>query len=442
MRLFVFSRHGAEAQCRMPTKPVFWLGRQPIIDLTGNTVAYELLFRSGGSNAARITDNRMATASVINQAFSELGIASVLGDCRGYINFDSELLMSEVVELLPPERTVVELLEDVAITPQVVERCRELRSRGFSFALDDVIHLDEAHAPLLPFIDVVKIDVLDTAADRLPEVVARARSAGRMKLLAEKVESRSQADRCRELGFELFQGYFFARPVMMKGRRADPSRRVLLRLLEQTLDENDDNAGIEQTFKEAPELSYKLMRLVNSVGIGLRSPLQSLSHALVILGRRQLQRWLQVLLFAHQSAGDFPSPLLQMAAARGKLMELLAENGSSDQRWHDRAFMTGILSLLDALLEMPMADVIEQLRLPSDVRAALLDRTGALGHSLKLVEALERTDDAAVANLLAGGDPCSTAELPQLQIAALSWSNALGQRDREDPTVRRRAAKA
>jgi EAL and modified HD-GYP domain-containing signal transduction protein len=424
----------------MPTRAAFWLGRQPIIDLMGHTVAYELLFRSGVSNAAQVTDNRLATASVINVAFSELGIASVLGDCTGFINFDSELLMSEVVELLPPERTVIEVLESVAITPRVVERCRDLRSRGFSFALDDVTQIDAAHAPLLPLIDVVKIDVMDTAPDRLPELIARVRSAGGMKLLAEKVESRAEADRCRELGFELFQGYFFARPVMMKGKRADPSKRVLLRLLEQTLDESD-NAAIEQTFKEAPELSYKLMRLVNSVGIGMRSPLQSLSHALVILGRRQLQRWLQLLLFAHQSAGDFPSPLLQMAAARGKLMELLAEHSSRDQHWHDRAFMTGILSLLDALLEMPMAEVIEQLRLPEDVRGALLDRAGTLGHLLAVVEALERTDDAAVSGLLADRDPCSTQELPLLQIAALTWSNALGQRERDDPTVRRRAAK-
>jgi EAL and modified HD-GYP domain-containing signal transduction protein len=133
-----------------------------------------------------------------------------------------------------------------------------------------------------------------------------------------------------------------------------------------------------------------------------------------------------VLLFAHQSTGHFPSPLLQMAAARGKLMELLAEKASNDARWHDRAFMTGILSLLDALLEMPMTQVVGQLRLPDDVRKALLERQGKLGHLLAVVESLERTDDAGVSSLLAAGDPCTTSELPALQIEALSWSNALG----------------
>jgi EAL and modified HD-GYP domain-containing signal transduction protein len=410
------------------TTPTFWLGRQPILDRNATTVAYELLFRSGGANSATVTDNRMATASVISHAFGELGIASVLGDCRGFINFDADLLMSDVVELLPPDRTVIELLETVEITTSVVTRCRELRGRGFSFALDDIVQLDSTHARILPFIDIVKIAVLDASREALASLAAKARKVSDITLLAEKVDTRSRADECLTLGFELFQGYFFAKPVVMKGRRADPSKRHLLRLLEQSLDDGADNSPIEQTFKEAPELAYKLIRLVNSVGLsGMRAPLQSLSHALVVLGRRQLQRWLQVLLFAHQSTGDFPSPLLQMAAARGKLMELLAEQSSADQGWQDRAFMTGILSLLDTLLEMPMSEVLAQISLPDNVRTALLTRDGKLGHLLRVVEALEQTDDQRVSELLATADPCSTGELPALQIAALSWSNALGQ---------------
>jgi EAL and modified HD-GYP domain-containing signal transduction protein len=145
-------------------------------------------------------------------------------------------------------------------------------------------------------------------------------------------------------------------------------------------------------------------------------------------------------LFAHDSTGHFPSPLLQLAAARGKLMELLAEQRSSDRRLQDRAFMTGILSLLDALLEVPMNELIEHLHLPADVRSALLERSGPLGHMLNVVEALERTDDATVTALLAAGDPCDTVELPQLQIAALSWAATLGS-EPEEVTVRQRAVR-
>jgi EAL and modified HD-GYP domain-containing signal transduction protein len=409
----------------MDATPSFWLARQPILDLTGSTVAYELLFRASAAGAAGVLDDRMATASVIAHAFNELGLASVLGSCRGFINFDAELLMSDVVELLPPDRTVIEILETVEITPEVVERCRDLRSRGFSFALDDIVQIDEAHAPILPLVDVIKVDLPGIPPHALPGVVAAARSIGRVKLLAEKVDSHEQADHCRKLGFDLFQGYFFARPVVLQGRRADPARRILLYLLQQSLADTE-NGEIEASFKQAPELSYKLMRLVNSVGMGLRSPIQSLSHALVILGRRQLQRWLQILLFAHHNTGDFPSPLLQMAAARGKLMELLAGRQTTDLGYADRAFMTGILSLLDTLLESPMAEVIAQINLPDDVRDALLSREGRLGNLLAIAEALERAEDRRVAELMAAAN-CSMAELPELQIAALSWANAIGE---------------
>jgi EAL and modified HD-GYP domain-containing signal transduction protein len=406
--------------------PNFWLGRQPILDRISTTVGYELLFRSGEANRAAIADGRMATARVISHAFGELGLATVLGDCRGYVNFDADLLMSETIEVLPRDQTVIEILETVDITPRLIDRCRELREIGFSFALDDVVRLEGARALLLPLIDVVKVDVSDMTSDELRTLVGRLRVARHTKLLAEKIDTREQAQRCHELGFDLFQGYFFARPTIIKGKRADPSKQQLLQLLEQTLDEDSDNAAIARTFKQAPELSYKLMRLVNSAGIGARAPIQSLQHALSILGRRQLQRWVQVLLFAQHGTGDVRNPLLQMAAARGKLMELLAEQNASDRTWPERAFMTGILSLLDALLELPMNDVLAELPLSQDVRAALVEREGRLGHMLRVIEALERADDANVAELLAHGDPCSIARLPHLQIAALAWSSALG----------------
>jgi EAL and modified HD-GYP domain-containing signal transduction protein len=321
---------------------------------------------------------------------------------------------------------MIELLETVEITTEVIERCRDLRSRGFSFALDDVVQLDAAHAPILPLVDVIKVDIKETAADILPSLVTNVRTLPRrVKLLAEKVDTREQADYCRQLGFELFQGYFFARPVVLQGRRADPSRSVLLHLLQQSVGDAG-NAEIEATFKQAPELSYKLMRLVNSVGIGSRYEIRSLSHALVILGRRQLQRWLQVLLFAHHGAGDFPSPLLHMAAARGKFLELLCEQRRELQELCDQAFMTGILSLLDTLLEMPMQEAIADIALPAVVREALLGKHGPLGQMLRLAEALERSENEQVASLLEAHDLCSTALLPQLQIAALSWATGLG----------------
>jgi EAL and modified HD-GYP domain-containing signal transduction protein len=283
--------------------------------------------------------------------------------------------------------------------------------------------MDPGRQQVLPMIDVVKVDIPATPADQIPALIARVRRPG-LKLLAEKIDTQAQADWCRELGFDLFQGYFFARPVVLEGRRADPSKQLLVQLLQQVLTDAD-NVDIEQSLKQSPELSYKLMRLVNSVGMGLRSPIQSLGHALVVLGRRQLQRWVQVLLFAHHSAGDFPSPLLTLAATRGRLLELLAERESCDNGFRDMAFMTGILSLLDTLLGLPMPDAVAPLALPEDVRDALLRRAGPLGRLLRLVQSLEEGNDTEVAGLLADGRPCPVAELPRLQVAAMSWANSI-----------------
>jgi EAL and modified HD-GYP domain-containing signal transduction protein len=409
----------------MDAAPNFLLGRQPILDRNQTTVAYELLFRAGSRDGANVKDDRMATSTVIAQAFSELGIDAVLGGCRGFINFDAALLMSKVVELLPPDRTVLELLETVDINADIVSRCEEMRSAGFHFALDDVVQMNTAHESLLHLVEVVKVDIPATPAAEVPALVTCARRAG-VKLLAEKVDSLEQANWCRDLGFDLFQGYYFARPVILEGRRADPSKQVLLNLLQQSLTDTDP-AVIDETFKQAPELTYKLMRLVNSVSMGLRSKIQSLSHALVVLGSRQLQRWLQVLLFAQHGPGDFPSPLLTMAATRGKLMELHSERESFDQGFRDRAFMTGILSLMDALLGTRLDEVVVQLNVADDVRDALLSREGRLGRLLQLAEALERNDHEAVAALLADGRPCTLAELPALQVAAMTWGNGLAQ---------------
>jgi EAL and modified HD-GYP domain-containing signal transduction protein len=401
--------------------PEFFLGRQPILDRTRNTVAYELLFRAGQTTTADVRDGRAATASVIAHAFSELGIHAALGNCRAFINFDAELLLSDIPELLPADRTVLEILETVTITQEIVARCRQLRSLGFSFALDDVVRVDESYTPILPFIDIIKIDLVGTPADRLPGLLAAARRPG-LALLAEKVDNSDQADQCEALGFDFFQGYFFARPVVLAGRRTDPSRRLLLHLLQQVMAIRP-NSEIELTLKQAPELSYKLMRLVNSVGMGLRNPIQSLAHALVVLGQRQLQRWLQVLLFAHPSSGAFPSPLLTLAATRGKLMELLADHARGNSELRDQAFMTGILSLVDALLGLPMTEILTQINVGDEVRNALLNRSGRVGSLLQIVEALEGDDIGALERLLATVPSCTMSDLTAAQIAAMAWAN-------------------
>ena len=240
----------------------FFLGRQPILDRRGNTVAYELLFRSDPSGGAHVTDGRQATASVIAHAFSELGIEAVLGNCRGFINFDTDTLLSDLPEALPADKIVLEILETVEFNEAVINRCRELHAAGFRMALDDVTALSSGHEQVLPIVDVIKLDLMDIPHEQLPAIAEACQRPG-IELLAEKVDTREQAEYCHALGFNYFQGYYFARPIVLEGRTVDPSRSVLLKLLQQLMAEAEIQE-IESTFKQSPELSYKLMRLVNS----------------------------------------------------------------------------------------------------------------------------------------------------------------------------------
>jgi EAL and modified HD-GYP domain-containing signal transduction protein len=407
------------------TQDIF-LAHQPIMDANQNTVAYELLFRSGNHGASGVTDDMAASAAVILNTFSHFGAERVIGRNLGFININTELLMSDMLELLPHDQIVLELLENVTPSTSVIQRCRQLKAMGFRLALDDFVY-DAAFEPLLDMADYVKIDLLATSPADLPAIVRRLKSRP-LELVAEKLETVEQFKLCNDLGFTLFQGYYFARPVIISGKKADPARMVLLRLLGQILGDSE-NHEIEQTFKQQPGLSFNLLRLVNSVAMGLRNPVNSLKQALVVLGRRQLQRWIQLLIYTVGGAKSQNSPLLKLAAKRGRLMELLAKiqrTGSTD--YHERAFMVGILSLLDVLLEIPMPEILSQLSLDNEVREALLDKEGALWQLLRLAEELELANfEDATESLTQAG--ISLTELTEAQLEAFRWADDL---DREN----------
>ncbi|GAB1412455.1 hypothetical protein MASR1M97_11910 [Candidatus Desulfobacillus denitrificans] len=322
----------------MSAQEIF-IGRQPILDREQQLYAYELLFRSGAQNRAQVTDDLAATATVLSHVFSELGLEAALGPYLGFVNLDARMLASDAIELLPREKFVLEVLETVDITPEVVSRCRELKEKGFTLALDDFVAFEERHKPLLELADIVKVDLMGMEAAALHRTVAALRP-WKVRLLAEKVDDEAQVKVCRELGFELFQGYYFAKPAIIAGKKLSHSELVLMRLLGLVLDDAD-TPQIEDVFKQAPGLTLNLMRLTNSAASGLRQKIASLRHAITVLGRRQLQRWLQLLLFTNPSGGG-ANPLLQLAATRGRFLELLAgdlmgvEPRLRGPRLHDR----------------------------------------------------------------------------------------------------------
>ena len=411
----------------------FFLARQPILGRNQKLVAYELLFRSADSPDANVVDHAAATAAVIAHA-SQLGMQRVVGERMAFVNVDEIVLMSDFVRFLPHDKVILEILETVKATPEVVARVTELRDFGFKFALDDVVAASDDVRAFLDLVDVIKIDVQACPPENLAALVKLFRLPGK-KLLAEKVETVEEYALCMELGFEYFQGYYFARPAILSGKKIAPSELVILSLL-QLINSDADNRDIEMAIKRDALISLNLLRLVNTPAAGARRHIGSLAEALVVLGREQFQRWLQILLYATPGATvELNSPLLQMATTRGKLMELMtrriaqpaqpAQSAQPARASSEAGFTVGIMSLMDALFSMSMQDILVSVAVAPEVRDALLERSGVLGELLKIVELLENPKRGSQLGKSLKAVGLTVKQVREIELEAFSWVNEL-----------------
>jgi c-di-GMP-related signal transduction protein len=404
----------------------FYIGRQAILNRGQALCAFELLFRAGTDNWALVSDNRAATASVISHAFGELGLARSLGNYRGFINVDAKFLLSDTVELLPARMVVLEILETVEVTRELIARCAKLKSKGFSFALDDICHVTEDRHAFFELAEIVKVEI-GRLSDSELEKTTRDLRKWPVKLLAEKIDHSSQAKFCFDLGYDYFQGYYYARPEIVSGKKLNPSELTLLNLMA-LLMRDAESGEIEQSIKQSPTLTLNLLRIANSVAGGLRQKVVSLHKAITLLGRRQLQRWVQLLLFAGK-AGDhnFPSPLLQLAAARGKFMELLMEKVQpGNQEPQDRAFMVGIMSLMPTVLSLSIVDILKSLPVDEELHRALVDHQGVLGDLLRLAEVLDHNSEYETLTHLQRRSVFTAIDVAKAQAESLAWANSIG----------------
>jgi len=399
-----------------------YLARQPIVDRNSELVGYELLFRSTDGDHSGVEDSVLATSTVIANAFAEIGLAQVIGPLVGHLNVDTEFLFSDLVEALPADRIVLELYEK-KVDEHTMERLQSLRQAGYRIALDDFVGNFDGFDELVPSVDMVKVDFQRIDALLVPVIVDMLKQH-KVRMIAQKVETPEQFELAKSLGMDLFQGFHFARPQVMTAKREKPAKLALLRLLSLAMDDAETQE-IEAEFKRHPNLSVNLMRLVNSAACSRGQSITSLRHALVLLGRKQLRVWLQLLLYtADRGNKSLASPLLQMAASRGKLMELIASRKPGpDSSVKELAFITGILSLMDVLLEMSYDDILKQLSLPEPVKAALLKRTGEIGEMLSLTEVLERDDRGEVGEAVHKLGTVDTSELMDMQLEAFEWAN-------------------
>ncbi len=366
-----------------------FVGRQPIYNRDLSVFGYELLYRatefSDVSDVAGDEANHQATAQVVLNAFLEFGLDSIVGDRQAFINVPRNFLTGEIPLPLPENQVILEVLEDTRVDEPLVAGVRNLVEKGFTLALDDFI-LDLDTRKLLDVAKLVKIDIQQLSRDELNEHIQNL-APFNVKLLAEKVETHNEFEFTKQLGFDYFQGYFLSRPKLIQGQTVGASRLALVRLLAQLQDPNTGFNELEAIIRQDVALSYKLLRYLNSAFFSFSKPVESIRHGLVYLGLRNVKDWVTVM--ALTRIDDKPSSLIGTALARARMCELMAEATQSDAATH---YTVGLLSTLDAMLDMPMTQVLETMPLSEDISAALLHEEGALGQTLKCTRAYETSD--------------------------------------------------
>ena len=387
------------------------VGRQPIVDVAGGLVGYELLYRSTGPTPASLTGEQM-TAEVLLGALT-IGLDHLVGDTLVFCNADRGVLLGRTPVALNPERTVIEVLETVTPDAEVVAGCRELVDRGFRLALDDFVWVDGIDE-LMDLAWVVKIDVLAQSRDEVAELVRRCR-AHDVLLLAEKIETAEELEWARGLGFDLFQGYVIERPAKVRGRAIPASTTAHLQLAVHVLHDEIDFAEIEAVLRREPGLVVQLLQMAGRGGRGgLRREVRTIREALVLLGTARVRQWIALTLLQEHRGSS--TEAVFTALARAKACELLARPVTG--LTPDAAFTAGLVSALDVLLGVPADELAEALALDADLKRAAFDRAGTAG---ALVSAVADFQDE-----LARGQGCRPAEpaLAEAVADAVAWAAA------------------
>ncbi len=396
-----------------------YVARQPILDREGKIFAYELLFRSGFKNRADIGENEgvRATAKVIESVVSSVSFSRIIRDKKGFINIDETSEILSIVELLPPERIGFEILETAVLSQDFLDTLTELKELGYELSLDDFIYSEE-FIPYLKLVDYVKIDVLEHSLEDVERIIQEVRDYD-VRLIAEKVETYETFKVCRELGFHYFQGFFFQEPRVIVSKTVEPAYAALVHLYNMVSEEREIK-DIEKVFKKSSELSVKLLQFINSAYYSLRQPVKSIRYAVLMLGYRNLLKWILLLMYSVRSEDFTSDPLFEEASVRGFFMERLANFLYGDKETSEQAFITGVLSLIDVLLGLPMGEAVRHLSLEEEIQKALISRGGKLGGMLSLVESVQRGHLENMEKLLATyGDRLTLDKLLQLQVEAV-----------------------
>ncbi len=403
-----------------PNQQVF-VARQPIFNADKKVLAYELLFRSSLENmydtSVAIED---ASASTISSSFDVIGMDKLTNNKKAFVNLSKNLLIRGVPLLLPKGQVVVEILEDIKADDEVIRACQRLKKAGLILALDDFIY-DDHQRPLIDLADIIKVDFLQTTGDERKNIIKKVNNPG-IHFLAEKVETQEDYQQALDFGYTYFQGYFFSKPVIVQGRDIPVNKLNFLRLIREVSSPELGFEKLEQIIKHDLALSYKLLRMINSSFFGFSAKVESIRHALVLLGEKEVRKW-SSLLALNELAYDKPEELVNVSVVRARFCELLCEKFKLKKQPSD-CFLVGMFSLIDALIDRPMQEIVTELPIADEVKHALLGRPNLFNDLLKLVVSYEKgfwEELPVYARKL----KIREEDLPDMYMEAVTWSNTM-----------------
>jgi c-di-GMP-related signal transduction protein len=415
-----------------------FIGRQPILDRQQSIAGYELLFRSSQANFCDQADAVAATSQVIVTAVLGVGLDKLLAGKPAFINFDRTLLLGDWTTLLPADKSVIEILESVPPDQEVLSACRRLRDQGYALALDDCLD-DQRTAAFAPFVDILKVDFQQLSILKQGQIIKRYRKF-KLKMLAEKVETEFEFTRAMQLGYHYFQGYFFARPTIVQSQRIPPSQLSCLRLVKHVQRPDLDYTAIEQLIRQDISFSHALLKYLNS-GIFQRSAsVESVRQALILLGADEIRKWVWMASLANLGQSR-PPLLIPQVLYRGRFCEFIAQSsnlclGAADP------FLLGMFSLLGAVMQRPLNEVLGDLNIAQNLRQALLgpvDLANPLSRLLHLVKSYETANWDEVETCLSGIGLTSGA-LSTGYLETLSWVEIVLREDSEETTASQTAS--
>lgn len=386
-----FARSASKLSVSLEVVPLdAYIARQPIFNKQLKIRGYELLFRLKSADTdSLVTNADQATSHVVMDSFYSRGIESITGGKPAFINFTSRHLVENTATLFPKDTLIIEILEDIEPTPEVIEACHRLYKKGYVFAMDDFVYRPELD-PLIEISSIIKFDFLISTPDEVSDMLKNKNLKGKT-LLAEKIETNEMFNLAGKMGFNLFQGYFFSKPVTLTGKSLSPLKISYLVLLKEISATDEINyRKLAVTIRNDVVLSYKLLKLVNSAYYGLRSNVKDVMQALTIIGTKEVRKWIFMISLLGISAGK-PDEIAKMSMIRGRFLENL------NMRWirthsNESVFQTGLFSMLNVLMDMPMSKALEGIFLEDEVRDALIERTGGLYDLLELAISLECSD--------------------------------------------------